>query len=76
MIKPDLAVARCLATLKNTNEFRNLRAWLADSLVDTDHKLRNAEGTYLARLQGEAQCLESLIKRIDESRETAEKLAR
>ncbi|WP_423820838.1 hypothetical protein V5738_10895 [Salinisphaera sp. SPP-AMP-43] len=76
MIKPDAQVAKSLATLKNTPEFQPVREWIAQSLSDVDRKLRTGEGTHLARLQGEAQCLESLIERVDNSRETAEKLSR
>ncbi len=76
MIKPDLATARSLVTLKNAPELAATRDWLAESLADVDRKLRTAEGTQLARLQGEAQCLESLIDRMNNSREIAQKLSR
>lgn len=73
MLKPDLAVLRCMMLLRGSGEFQTFQRWLEASLADVDQKLRTAEDSHLLRLQGEAQCLESMLRRIETAPDVAKK---
>jgi|GEM_PF-2837108 len=73
MRKLDQPTARALASLRNTPEFKTYVAWLEQSLAETNDTLRSAEGVQVGRTQGRAQCLVDQLKKIDESREIAQR---
>jgi len=76
MRKPDIEELRAMLRLRNEKDFQVFTSWAQNSLAEIDIKLRKASGEHLYRLQGQAQCLESIIQRIETAHEVAQKLSK